>query len=67
MTDRRNRIGADLMEQLQMLKFSYKSGHHLDFTQGTSEKDALQSLEEAIDGQECVAEDIHTFLQSLSM
>jgi len=34
--DRRNRISPELMEALQLLKFSLKQGHPLDFTTGTS-------------------------------
>ncbi|KIM34694.1 hypothetical protein M413DRAFT_48610, partial [Hebeloma cylindrosporum] len=33
-TMRRNRINHDLMEALQMLKFSLRSGNILDFTAG---------------------------------
>lgn len=33
-TMRRNQINHDLMESLQMLKFSSRSGHILDFTAG---------------------------------
>ena len=33
-----NRISHDLMEALQMLKFSSRSGHILDFTVGIKEE-----------------------------
>jgi len=65
MTDRRNRICEKLMEQLQMLKFSFKNGRHLDFSAGTSEKDILEYLETMAGGPENVPEDLHAFIQSL--
>ena len=43
-TARRNRIGPELMEALQMLKYSLKKGRGLDFTSGTSRDDELEQL-----------------------
>jgi len=43
-TARRNRIGPELMEALQMLKYSFKKGRGLDFTSGTSRDDELEQL-----------------------
>lgn len=65
MTDRRNRICEKLMEQLQMLKFSFKNGRHLDFSMGTSEKDILEYLEAMAGSPDNVSEDLHAFIQSL--
>ncbi|EPQ58955.1 hypothetical protein GLOTRDRAFT_33487, partial [Gloeophyllum trabeum ATCC 11539] len=48
MTDRRNRIAAELMEALQMLKFSFRHGRHLDFTAGMNKDTELHELEESI-------------------
>jgi hypothetical protein len=45
MTLRRSRIGPDLMEALQMLKFSLKNGRCLDFTTGTTKEEELEALE----------------------
>ena len=55
------------MEQLQMLKFSFKNGQHLDFSAGTSEKDILEYLETMAGGPEIVPEDLHAFIQSLGL
>lgn len=65
MTDRRNWICEKLMEQLQMLKFSFKNGRPLDFSAGTSEKDILEYLEAMIGGPDNISEDLHAFIQSL--
>jgi len=47
MSARRNRINPDLMEALQMLKFSLKRGiRELNFTEGTSRNAQLEQLEE---------------------
>ncbi|KIM41067.1 hypothetical protein M413DRAFT_44314, partial [Hebeloma cylindrosporum] len=54
-----------LMEQLQMLKFSFKNGRHLDFSAGTSEKDILKYLEAMAGGPDTVSEDLHAFYESL--
>ena len=67
MTDCRNRICEKLMEQLQMLKFSFKNGQHLDFSAGTSEKDILEYLETMAGGLEIVPEDLYAFIQSLGL
>jgi len=42
---RRNRINHDLMEALQMLKFSLRSGHILDFTAGIKAEYEVNLLE----------------------
>ena len=65
MTDHRNRICEKLMEQFQMLKFSFKNGQPLDFSAGTSKKDILEYLEAMIGGPDNISEDLHAFIQSL--
>jgi hAT family C-terminal dimerisation region len=45
MSARRNRISGELMEQLQILKFSIKKGRPLNFTAGMNWKDELQTFE----------------------
>ena len=45
MTLRRSRLGPDLMEALQMLKFSLRNGRHLNFTAGTTKEEELEVLE----------------------
>ncbi|EDQ98464.1 uncharacterized protein LACBIDRAFT_300245 [Laccaria bicolor S238N-H82] len=65
MTDRRNRIHQDLMEMLQMLKFSLKSGKSLDFSKGTSHADVILFLEASEEDENGVPEDINTYIRSL--
>jgi len=50
MTARRNRILPELMESLQLLKFSAKKGRKLNFTAGLDCDDELESLETLMDG-----------------
>lgn len=64
-TPRRNRIHADLMEMLQMLKFTLKGGESLNFTKGTSRDDVISYLETILDEENSVPEDIHAYIQSL--
>jgi hAT family C-terminal dimerisation region len=45
MAPRRRRISAKLMEALQMLKYSIKKGHPLNFTQGMRWTDELTEFE----------------------
>jgi hypothetical protein len=45
MSARRNRISGELMEQLQILKFSIKKGRPLNFTAEMNWKDELQKFE----------------------
>ena len=59
MTDRRNRIHEGLMEMLQMLKFSLKSGRQLDFS---SREDVIAYLESVLEAETTIPEDImHLF------
>lgn len=49
MTDRRNNISPELMEALQVLKYSVKRGHPLDFTSHYSWKERMDELEAIMD------------------
>ncbi|KAF8817247.1 hypothetical protein BYT27DRAFT_7075067, partial [Phlegmacium glaucopus] len=60
-----NHINEDLMEMLQMLKFSMKLGRSLDFSEGTSQEDIISFLESALNAESDVLEDIHGYIQSL--
>ena len=67
MAARRNRISPELMEALQMLKFSTKKGQGLNFTAGTSKIDEVAVLE-AIDTEEAkFPEDMMAFIASLDV
>ncbi|EDR11776.1 uncharacterized protein LACBIDRAFT_313520 [Laccaria bicolor S238N-H82] len=65
MTDRRNRIHHDLMEMLQMLKFSLKSEKSLDFSKGTSRAEVILFLEASEEDENGVPEDINAYIRSL--
>lgn len=64
-TTRRNRIGPELMEALQMLKFSIRKGRGLDFTAGTSKEAEIELLKMEMDYQSLIPEDINAFIASL--
>ena len=66
MTNCRNRILYGLMEQLQMLKFSFTRGRPLNFTGGTKEHDILSYIEHLLGGAESVPEDIRAFMRDLN-
>ena len=65
MTARRNRINTELMEALQMLKYSFKQGHSLNFMEGTGKKDELELMERLMSQQEAVPTDIEAFMSSI--
>lgn len=67
-TDRRNKMAPEFMEALQMLKFSIKKGHGLNFTAGTSKEEELALLEAEMADKVLIPEDItgfNLFIQSL--
>ncbi|KAJ6624132.1 hypothetical protein B0H10DRAFT_1785214, partial [Mycena sp. CBHHK59/15] len=67
-TDRRNRTAADLMEALQMLKFSVKKGRPLNFTARTSREEEIMCLELEMAEKDVVPDDVtgfSSFIQSL--
>jgi len=61
MSARRNQIKHDLMEALQMLKFSINHGKQLDFTAGLGRHAELVELERLDHLDSCVPEDLATF------
>ena len=63
MTPRRNRISPELMESLQLLKFSFKKGQRLNITIGTGEDDVLREMETLAAG--VVPEDLRSYIRSL--
>lgn len=65
-TTRRNRIGPELMEALQMLKFAVRKGKTLNFTAGTGRSVELRELEALAAEEQWVPEDIMGFIASLN-
>ncbi|KAL4254558.1 Zinc finger BED domain-containing [Pleurotus pulmonarius] len=65
MSARRNRISPELMECLQMLKFSIKQGRGLDFTHGTSKDNEYSELEALNVDRSAIPEDVAAFARSL--
>jgi len=65
MSARWNRIKHELMEALQMLKFSINRGKQLDFTAGLGRRAELQALERLDHLDSCIPEDLTTFCRSL--
>ncbi|KAF8976156.1 hypothetical protein BDQ17DRAFT_1267558, partial [Cyathus striatus] len=65
MTPCYNRIRSDLMEVLQMLKFSFRNECHLNFTAGTSMNVELQDLEEGALWENFIPEELSSFVDSL--
>ncbi|KAF9033372.1 hypothetical protein BJ165DRAFT_1357322, partial [Panaeolus papilionaceus] len=66
MTDRRNHVGEHLMEALQMLKFSFRQGHGLDFSVGMSSDEVKAYLEvAALREISCASEDANAFRNTL--
>ena len=61
-TARRNSLSPQLVEALQLLKFSTKQGRGMNFTQGW-DKEEVADLVRREDGQP--VEDMHSFLLSL--
>jgi len=66
MAPRRSRISPNLMEALQLLKFTLRNGRSLDFTSGLSYEDELREMEKGQSENNDVPEDITSFIQSLS-
>lgn len=64
MTLRRSRVGPELMEALQMLKYSYKHGYELNFTAGLSEKDEYVHLTQLAQEESLVPEDATVLINS---
>jgi len=65
MAARRNRIAPDLMEALQMLKYSVRNGHHLNFTAGTGWEAEVMEMDQHAGMLQQVPEDVHSFSETL--
>ena len=65
MAPRRSRIAPNLMEALQLLKFTLRNGRSLDFTSGLGYMDELYEMEKQESDENDVPEDITSFVQSL--
>jgi len=65
MSARRNRIKYDLMEALQMLKFSINRGNELNFTAGLGRQDELRVLEKLDRVDSLVPEDLTAFRNNI--
>lgn len=66
-TMRRNGISHELMEALQMLKFSVRKGLALNFTAGTGKFAELAELEALGTEQASIPEDMMAFIAGLDM
>ena len=64
-TARRNRIGPELMEALQMLKFAVCKGKGLNFTAGTAKSIEIMELEALASDEMMIPEDIMAFIATL--
>lgn len=66
-TARRSRISSELMEALQVLKFSIRKGQSLTFTAGTSRFEELNELEVLNTEEALIPVDIMAFIESLNV
>lgn len=64
-TARRNKLDPELMEALQVLKFSINKGNYLDFTTGTSRSAEIELLEAMAEEERIAPEDIMAFIDTL--
>lgn len=65
MSTRRNKINPELMEALQILKYSVKRGRGLNFTEGMGQEEELKELETLMLEERRIPEDISSFVDSL--
>jgi len=65
MAPRRSRISPNLMEALQLLKFTLRNGRSLDFTSGLGYMDELCEMEKQASEKNHAPEDLTSFVQSL--
>ena len=63
-TAQRSRISPELMEALQLLKFSFRRGCFLDFTAGSSWDDELAEMEAAHNTN--LPDDLDSFIAALN-
>ena len=64
-TARRNKLSPELMEALQMLKFSVRNGRGLNFTEGLSRDEEVKVLEIQMQHEKLAPEDFASFVESL--
>jgi len=64
-TMRCNRISHQTMEALQILKFSFRHGHGLNFTAWMDKNTEIQEIEQFMDEELLVPDDILAFIDSL--
>jgi hypothetical protein len=62
-TARRNKLSPQLVEALQLLKFSSKQGRGISFTPGLDKKEELAELEREEESHP--VEDLHSYLYGL--
>ena len=62
-TARRNSLGPDLVEALQLLKFATKQGSRISFTEGFDKEQELTELVQKEEGEP--VEDLRSYLHSL--
>ena len=65
MSAHRNRISPELMEALQMLKFSVLKGRGLRFTEDWDKESEIKELEKLATDEDKVPEDMLAFIASL--
>jgi len=65
MAPQQSRISPNLMEALQLLKFTLQNGRSLDFTSGLDYMDELNEMEKGESRQNDIPEDIASFVRSL--
>jgi hypothetical protein len=65
-TPRRNRISPELMEMLQILKFSIRNGRSLSFTVGMDWAEELEELELIAEQQIHNPEDVTSYIRSIT-
>src|SRR5436853_7286946 len=65
-TPRRNRLSPELMEAIQMLKFSVRKGRGLDFTAGTSRLSELDELDSVQEKQGSIPTDYESYRAMLA-
>lgn len=65
MAPRRSRISPNLMEALQLLKFTLRNGRSLDFTSGLGYMDELREMENQESEKNHAPKDLTSFVQSL--
>ena len=67
MAPQRNWISPELMEMLQILKFSIKHGRFLNFTQGMNWDEEWDELEFNAELQVRNPEDVNSFIRSMNL